>query len=638
MNRRISRIYFLIILFTYLFLITFAEKQRIKLCMKITNMPQSFAKDVWEKYRNDLNNYFIEKTKDNEELNNYVLDIFYYPYIVPGNDNKNALLDYMKDMANGLPKGEYDMIILDERLLFSEMGMMESKKVKQNLKYRYPSLELFHDLSKYIDRKDLEFHDPKILSGGMYNNKIIGIPYEFDFDVMYFHKEDPNTQLYNDIQELVDNMESYSWNDLISEMEKKSLLYRISLFDDNDVLNFVVEYTSSLYNISLENDSDYMKLFYNESSTEYYKNFGVFVQHCSNDGNAINQINTSVDNLFFNFMQGNLTIFTAKASNAFPIEMLKSEYIVTLPPKNKSVTTHKYLVANKFSKIKPDVLAKVALILTSKEAQLLREKTFATIPTFDFTKRNNDSEIQSYCQKRPFICDSMEKMDKIYIRDFFNSKYMVPFFDIECFIPDKFKTFFRFEKVEPIKTIMLNMNEFITTDLKIYGTLSVIVTSLIVTFFIFVICMTYKLKEHPYIKVISPLFCILIVIGCILNLFKLLKFIPPYSLGKIKFFLIHEALGTNLIFVPMFAVTYRIYHIFKTKTLISNAFSNKCLFINVLIAINVAVIYNLVIVFTCNFYYESVGSIDDGRIPVGYYSNIDILKKLYQIYLSVIVK
>ena len=150
--------------------------------------------------------------------------------------------------------------------------------------------------------------------------------------------------------------------------------------------------------------------------------------------------------------------------------------------------------------------------------------------------------------------------------------------------------------------------------------------------------MTIKLRNHPYIKVISPLFCNLIVVGCILNITKLLKFIPPYSLGKIKFFLILETLGTNLIYMPMFAVSYRIYRIFKTKSFMANTLNNKRLFILVLIAISIAVTYNLVVVFTSNFYYEAVGSVDDGRIPVGYYSNFYILKRIYQLYLGIVVR
>ncbi|OUM66410.1 hypothetical protein PIROE2DRAFT_6354 [Piromyces sp. E2] len=602
-------------------------------------MSKTISKEILDKYSSDLNDYFMEKVKDNEKLNNYMIDIYYYPYIneVPLNNKENiATREFVKNLSTKLQNSEYDMVLLDEKILFSEMAMAESEKIKQFTNKRYPSLELLHDLSKYINKKDLEFHDPMILSGGMYKDKLIGIPFEYDFDVMYFHKEEPNTPLYYDIQELIENMESYTWNELINEMEKKSLKYRISLNDDNDVLNFVVEYTSNLYNLSSEYDPNFIKIFYNDTSIKYYTDFGIFVQHCSEREEARYQILKTLDDIFYDFMVKNTTIFTGKASSMMLFDLGKIDYIATLPPKYKSVTTHKYLVTNKKSKINPDILAEVALILTSKEAQLLRAKKYSSVPTFDFTQKNSDSDLQNYCQEKKFICDALEKINKLHVRDIFKSKYMVPFFDIEYIVPTLFKNFFRFENVDDIRMTLINMNEFVTNNLNLYGYLSILVIFLTITFCVAVIIMTHKIKDHPYMKIISPLFCNLIVIGCILNMMKLFKFIPPFSLNKIKFFLVLETLGTNLIYISMFAVTYRIYHIIKTKSFMSFDLNNTRLLIYVLIAVSVAVIYSLVITFTCDFYYESFGSINEGRVPVGYYSHFNVLKRIYQIYLGII--
>ena len=149
--------------------------------------------------------------------------------------------------------------------------------------------------------------------------------------------------------------------------------------------------------------------------------------------------------------------------------------------------------------------------------------------------------------------------------------------------------------------------------------------------------MTYRLREHTYIKVISPLFCNLIIVGCILNLLKIFEFLPPYSSTKIKVFLIIGTIGTNLIYIPMFAVAYRIFRIYKTKTIISKALNNKRLLIYIIIAVSVAVIYNIVIVFTERFYYTTIGSVNSPRFPRGFYSNYNLLYKIYQVYLTLIV-
>jgi len=231
----------------------------------------------------------------------------------------------------------------------------------------------------------------------------------------------------------------------------------------------------------------------------------------------------------------------------------------------------------------------------------------------------------------------MEKMKRIYIRDIFKSDTMVPFFEIECYFPRLFKSFYLYSNVDYVISPFKHMNEFITDHLGVYGVLSIIFIILTILFFIFIIFMTYKLKNHPYIKVISPIFCNLIVIGCIFNLIKVIKFIPPYSETKIKIFLILGTLGTNLIYIPMFAVTYRIFHILKSKSLKHNGLTDKQLFIGVMSIISLSIIYNIVIIFICKFYYECKNNIEYSRIPIGYCTNFKTLDSIYQGYFMVVV-
>ncbi|ORX50027.1 hypothetical protein BCR36DRAFT_412519 [Piromyces finnis] len=616
----------------------FAKKQRIKICIKQPDMPRTVLHDDWEKYRNELNNYFVEKVKDNERLNNYELDIYFYPYIPVETNGQSVPFDYMNDLAKVLPRKEYDMILLDERILFNDIALMESERIFKETKFRQPSLELLHDLTKYINKDDLEFHDPKILSYGMYKKKIYGIPFEYDFDVLYYHKDGENSNANgSDTMALVENMKDFTWESLLEKMEKNSQPFVLALGDDNDVLNFVIEYTNNIHTLSPEYNPDYIKIFYDdEESTDFYTKFRDLVKSFSPNNEPIKAARTSLDDAYSSFLTKNSTFFKAKASHNF---LFKSKYgndgiPLSLPPKYQSATTNKYLVANKYSDIKPDLLAEVALILTDKEAQLFRAEKYGSIPTFDFTKKDSDQDLQDYCNNNPVICDAMDKVEKLYIRDIFSSDTMVPFYEILCFIPIRFKNFFITNDIKYIEFSLKNVNEFITDNLGVYGVLSIILTILVIVFCCFVIYMTYKLKEHPYIKVISPIFCNLIVIGCILNMIKLLKFIPPYSRGKIKIFLILETLGTNLIYIPMFAVAYRIFRIYKTKSFMSNSLNNKRLLIGIFSAISIAVIYKIVIVFTCSFYYTAIGSVTYARIPVGNYSNNELFNKIYQIYLT----
>ncbi|ORY75589.1 hypothetical protein LY90DRAFT_665882 [Neocallimastix californiae] len=579
--------------------------------MKQPDMPDNIPREEWERYRKELNNYFIEKTKNHEILNNYEIDIYFYPYLPVESSGQPVALNYMNDLASKLSKKEYDFVVMDERILFNEMALMESPLILSEINYRQPSLELLHDLSKYINKKDLEFHDPKILSYGIYENKIIGIPFEYDFDVLYYHgKDEKYSKSYNDTQLLLQNMENYTWNDLIKQMESNAQPLRVAFGDDNDLLNFVIEYTSNHYNLSPEYDSNYMDLFTNKSSTNYYTEFRDLVRTFSEKNNARNAALTSLDDAYNYFKKNNSSFFKAKASHHYIFRSEYSNYEIplSLPPKYQTATTHKYLVANKFSKINPELLAEIALILTDKDAQLFRAKNFGSIPTFDFSKMDTDQDLQNYCQDNPILCQVMEKMKKLYIRDIFKSDTMVPFFEILYLIPIRFKNYFITNDLDYIKFSLTNVYKFITDHLGIYGILSILVSTITILFFTFYIYMTIKLKNHPYMKVISPIFCNFIVLGCILNLIKVLKFIPPYSLLKIKLFLIIDTLGTNLIYIPMFAVAYRIYRIYKTKTLIVYTLNNKRLFIIVFSVIFLAVLYRIIIVFTCRFYYESIGS------------------------------
>ncbi|OUM63269.1 hypothetical protein PIROE2DRAFT_10238 [Piromyces sp. E2] len=486
------------------------------------------------------------------------------------------------------------MVVLDDRVLLNDISLMESHIIKQNTNYEHPSLDLFHDLSKYISKKDLEIHDSKIVSGGMYEDKIIGIPYEFDFDVMYYHKGEVNSKTYNDTQLLVDNMENYTWNELLDQMSRNSQPFRLSLADDT-------------------------YLFYNETSLEFYPKFRDLVVSISYKNDARKTALTSIKELYDDFVKNATTFFKAKASHSiyFKNEFLNSEILLTLPPKYQTAITHNYIVANKHSDIDPEILAEVALVLTDKDAQLVRSEIFNSIPTFDFTKKDSDLYIQKYCNNHSVICDAIDKMKKLYVRDIFKSDYMIPFYEIMGYVPIKFKNYFIDPTdLELVRKSFVNMNEFITSHLEIYEVFSIIMVSITIIILIFFIFMTNKLKNHSYIKVISPQFCNLIVIGCILNLLKIFKFIPPYSSAKIKIFLILGTIGTSLIYIPMFAVVYRIYRIYKSKTFMSNTLSNKHLLIGVLMAVSISIIYNTVVVFTNRFYYITVGTINASRFPI----------------------
>ncbi|OUM62846.1 hypothetical protein PIROE2DRAFT_10770 [Piromyces sp. E2] len=549
-------------IFIYLLVTVYGGKQQIKICMKQPDMPLTIREEDWKiKYLEIFQKFIEEKAKDDKRLNNYEIDIYLYPYSEFDKnkaENQILVLYYMEDLIVKLQKKEIDILILDDDILFSEMSLFESSDVFKILKSRYPSLDYFQDLSKYIKKEDLSFHDPKILSGGIYEDKLIGIPYEHDFNVLFYRLEEPNSKAYNDTQLYLENMEKYTWDDLIKQIYINTQELKISLINDNDLLNFFIEYASNHFNLSREYDPDILKLFYNETFTDFYKSFHDIIKSISEDKMISNTFKITLDYLFGMYMYNNSTFFKGKASHNILFKLMNKKVSnntdniipLTLPPKYQSVNTHKYLVVNKLSEINPEILAKIALIITSKEAQLERADVLGSIPTFDFTKKDSDPDLQNYCNENSEICNAMDKMKKIYLKDIFKPDKLVPFFEIESFLPIAIRHYLIKKDPSYVEQTFKNINEFITDRL-----------------------------EHPYIKVISPTFCEIIVAGCILNLIEVMKYLPPYSAVKIKIFTLVGALSTNMIYIPMFAVTFRIFHIFRTKSLKNNVLIKRKLLI-----------------------------------------------------------
>ncbi|ORX48397.1 hypothetical protein BCR36DRAFT_354705 [Piromyces finnis] len=143
----------------------------------------------------------------------------------------------------------------------------------------------------------------------------------------------------------------------------------------------------------------------------------------------------------------------------------------------------------------------------------------------------------------------------------------------------------------------------------------------------------YKYKEHPYIKVVSPLFCNIVVFGCILNIISIVIRLPPYFILKARLFIVFTTIKYCCIYIPMFIITYRIYRIFNSKLVISKSLSNKrllLLFFGIFLA---TTIYRTIIAFIDNVYYMSYGDILTARFPMYEYNAYDYDHYVYEYYL-----
>eukprot|EP00833_Pecoramyces_ruminatium_P001564 jgi/Orpsp1_1/1175596/evm.model.c7180000054472.1 len=524
-------------------------------------------------YESFINNYFIEKNINDPELKNYEISFEFYEYETSSKKNNVVYFFAALNIIDNWNDGIYDLMIFDDRFLFSEISDMELEYVEYYLHYCKPSLELLEDLSDYINEEDINFHDQKVLNDGKFENKIYGLPYEIDFNVLYYDNENSKAK------EIVENIEDLTWDNVWNKLKPSNLL-NIALGDDNSFLDFFAEYTNSYYNVTKEYDKNFYKLFYNETGENLYQSFINLIKGYS----GIDQYNVtsfeylsslkdnieliylfsaflSYDDAYNDFLNGNSTAFYRGRASHYPFFYLNdySNIGISLPPKYLSTVTEQYLVVNKQSKIDKKILTKIALQLTSKDFQLLKAEYFGSIPTFDLNKIDKYSEISDYCQLQPELCNIMIKMKKIYLKEMFKSKYSAPFFEIMIHLP---------------------------------------------------------FRKLPYIKVISPKFCKMVVLGCTMNMINALQYMPPFSMFKIKFFHVYEAICTSLIYIPMFAITFRIYTIYQTKSFNSNFLSNKSLLYIIIILILIPILYRIIIVFSVDeFRYEPFGNISTTRFP-----------------------
>jgi len=600
--------------------------------MKEPDMPSTINIYEWaDDYEELINSYFIEKNMNNPKLNNVKFSFDFYPN-TPANSSYN--LEYYENyqyIISSLMNETYDIMILDERVLFSEVTFLETEYFEHYMGHPRPSRDLLDNLSKSIDIEKLSFHDPKTLKDGYIDDQLYALPYEIDYDLLYYINDD-NPK----IKKLVSEMKNLNWDDFVHTLkdEPQSYPLEISIAYDDDILNFFIEYSSCLYNLAEEYDKKYYKVFYNETGEELINSFRDLVLYYTDDFPE-NSLYVSQDDIFLDFINGETTFFKGKASFNLTVNLIP-DISSTLPPKHVSAKYKKYLVVNKNSQVDHDLLIDIILELTSKDMQLFRAKHFGSIPTFDFSKVNEDSDIKSYCLNHPKICNDIKEMKPLYIRDIFRTKYSSSFFEVEYVLPDSFRLYISYNDMDYLLLVFKNIYELVTSNMGAYGVLSYIVIGIFSIGFLILAYLVYKYREHPYLKVVSPSFCICIIIGCIFQIIKILTDLPPYFLAKAKAYFISDTIGANLIYLPMVVVTYRIYRIFQSKSYLSKSLTDKRLFKIIILIMTLSLIYKTFVLFTSEFYYITFGNIWSSRFPLWLFSNFEIYDTLDSIYCYVL--
>jgi len=591
-----------------------AEHNTIKILME---MPDISKAQYSAQQLSQINYYFSTMNSNSTELKEINIEFSYY------DDKKNTNTDYPKylkyldyvieQLESSNPT--YDMMILDDRFLFSDISMIENSLIEYFLKSR-KFHKKFRDLTDYIKPEDIKHHDEKILNDAYFENHLYGLPYELDFDVLYYSIND--TGIIS-----TPSMGNITWDDLLlteSSINASLLPLSVALGNDDEFLNFFIEYFNNYYNVLEEtrmSDPDYFNIFYNKTSETVYRSFQKFLDKCSKS-NIDQALKTTMEDTFNSFLKKERTFFKGKASYySFQDDNITFE----LPPMNYSVINEKYLVLNKKSSIKPEILVKTALQLTSKEMQLFRAEQLGMIPTVDFFK--DESDLASYCITHPKVCKIARNIKQIRIKDIFKvNAYSAQFMEIRLSLPMIIDKFLRENDIEYLKRGFRNIIEVKMINYKNTHNPSTIILYIFMVICalgsIIIMIKVFKYRNHPYLKLISPHFSIIIIFGFMLSIFTPLSNIQNNSVQKCKFIYIYENLCDNLILFPMLVVTFRIYCIYtnQSKVNFGKKLSNHRLSIFVFISLLMIVISCTFIVFTKEFFISTSGNIRSHRYPV----------------------
>jgi len=707
-----------------------------------------------------INNHFMQQNFDNDILRNVRLE---FSYCDKGNEdesqkvsknevtskymNDSEYVNYLKCVIKHSQDSEYDMLLLDDKFLFSDLSFVENIRIEEIFGFR-KLYKNYVDLSSYSLNHDLSFHNRKIMIDGKYNKEIIyGLPYDFDFDVLFYHDDtshignlpleswDDLLKMGSSINTLPENLNSPSPTNLSTDKnnetpstkntnntissntpsvernitspgnqsskqnnttsssssntqsskansissntpteknnsiadtvsndkqakDKRDNLSQTSslsenfnaplsipLNDRNQLLSLLVEYISEKRNLTFAEKTTnrkYYEYFYDTQSYDLYRDFRSFVENCS--GLSIPEIlNVKYKEALQSFVSGEKKFFKGKMSHYPYLKKFSNiTFSTTLPPKRFSVVNEHFLVINKHSKKNMDMLVEAIFQLTSKEMQYFRT-SLDYLPTYNMSLGATDEVVGAYCQDHMDLCQMIDEMDEIHVQKTFKKdKFSVTFMEIRLLLPLAMKKFLENNNINSIIKSFTNIMEVKIFRFKYPDSYTIalyILLFIYVVFLSFVIYLVYRNRKHPYLKVISPDFCILVMIGLITNSFTPVLLTHITSTFVCRFIYVQGVVSRNLIFIPLLTVVLRIYCIYNNKSRVTfgKQLNNKRLLRYIGFFLLFFFIGSMIIAIVKEFYIITLGDINNIRYLKCYHHGTKFHVIAGAIYYTIIV-
>lgn len=290
-----------------------SEKKTIEIILKDTDMPYFMDYEAWdEKYQN-ITNQFLKERFQRKLMKNEVEIIFnFFPYMTVNPSYDSEYKNYLAQPFGFWKNGSFDMALLDDRMLYSDKALMRTHLTDFYFDSFKPTEDYLLDLTKYVSKKDLKHHDPEILKHSYYKKHIYGLPYEKDFDVLYYIRT--NEKAVN----IIKSIETMDWDEFYNQTVSQRVENEIPLIiaggDEDNFTNLFFEYINSKYDIDF-NEKNYFEQVLLRKSEEKLTSYQKFVNDYTGN-NVNNTLHVDLDTAFYYFMNQNTPFFRGKASHS----------------------------------------------------------------------------------------------------------------------------------------------------------------------------------------------------------------------------------------------------------------------------------------------------------------------------------
>jgi len=620
-----------ILLFIFYFIYSNA-KETINI---LINKPDFDENEYLEKYNEVINQYFVMNKIDEYDIK--------FSYCTPTTTDGEHLSQIYKDVESPfsidveyarnfnctlreLKNSKYDIMILDDRFLYGDNSYVDYVLLKNEFGFNKLS-DFYVDYNSYnnINKEDISYHDIDILNDGKIDSikNLYGLPYELDFDLLYYHTSNVESK---DLLSLKVTDSSFKNNNISEEILSAG-------FNDKDELfNFFSEFIRYQYNKPIKNDPKSYEFLCNNEAVELYDFFRKYVLRFT--GTDIEKtLSTTIEEAYTTFLHDEHKLFRGKASH---YKKLKENPNISIQinslPNEITVMTEKYVVINKNSLKSIEDLLKIAHILSSKEMQIYRSIHMGSIPTFKFKELSSDEAILSFCQLNLEMCEILNKLNPIRIRNIYiKNCYSASYLETRLIAPlELTKTLIdptkQYAKIAFMNLLDISSSSFtdemkITVDLIIFMILYVL-TIVIAIFLLGLMIKVYFNRKHPYIKAMSPQLTNLTIFGIILRLI----FPYFYSIVNTKFLchlgVVLNFFVNNIVYLPLFAIIFRIYYIYTkvSNVSIGRKLNDRHLIAYIIITLIISVIIYSFITYFDQFNIETNGSIKTTRLVICFYN------------------